>query len=113
MSSPLAAPTAGLTRACLLFWGACALLTPRLPSPHGLRHSFASVADDLGLSEPTIAALLGHAGGGVTRGYIHKLDAALLAAADKVAGRVANLMAGVADAGAEVVELASAWRASA
>jgi integrase len=82
-------------------------------TPHGLRHSFASVADDLGLSEPTIAALLGHAGGGVTRGYIHKLDAALLAAADKVAGRVANLMAGVADAGAEVVELASAWRASA
>src|SRR5215207_9154360 len=82
-------------------------------TPHGLRHSFASVADDLGLTEPKIAALLGHAGGGVTRGYIHKLDAALLAAADKVARFVADAMAGVADAGAEVVELTSARRASA
>jgi integrase len=81
-------------------------------TPHGLRHSFASVADDLGLSEPTIAVLLGHVGGGgVTRGYIHKLDAALLAASDKVAGRVVDLMAGVADVGAEVVDLATARRA--
>ena len=30
---------------------------------HGLRHAFASVADDTGLSEPTIAALLGHSAG--------------------------------------------------
>jgi integrase len=73
-------------------------------TPHGLRHSFASVADDVGLSEPTIAALLGHVGGGVTRGYIHKLDATLLAAADLVAGRIADLMASVADTGAEVVD---------
>src|SRR5829696_7760681 len=79
-----------------------------LLTPHGLRHSFASVADDLGLSEPTIAALLGHVGGGVTRGYIHKLDAALIAAADRVSGRIADLLAGEADAGAEVIELASA-----
>ena len=76
-----------------------------LLTPHGLRHSFASVADDLGLSEPTIAALLGHVGGGVTRGYIHKLDAALIAAADRVSGRIADLLAGKADAGAEVIEL--------
>src|SRR5215213_645543 len=77
-------------------------------TPHGLRHSFASVADDLGLSEPTIAALLGHVGRGVTRGYIHKLDAALIAAADRVSGRIADLLAGKADAGAEVIELANA-----
>jgi integrase len=81
-------------------------------TPHGLRHSFASVADDLGLSEPTIAVLVGHAGGGITRGYIHKLDAALLAAADKVAGFVADAMAGAADAGSEVVDLATARRAA-
>jgi integrase len=79
-----------------------------LLTPHGLRHSFASVADDLGLSEPTIAALLGHAGRGVTRGYIHKLDAALNAAADQVSGHIADLLAAKADAGAEVIELASA-----
>ena len=75
-------------------------------TPHGLRHSFASVADDLGLSEPTIAALLGHVGGGVTRGYIHKLDAALIAAADRVSGRIADLLAGEAAASAEIIELA-------
>ena len=71
-------------------------------TPHGLRHSFAGVADDIGLTEPTIAALLGHSGGGTTRGYIHKLDAALLAAADRVAGRISDLLAGKAAAGAEV-----------
>jgi integrase len=75
---------------------------------HGLRHVFASVADDIGLSEPTIAALLGHSGGGTTRRYVHKLDPALLAAADRVSQRIADLMAGVADADAEVIELASA-----
>jgi integrase len=75
---------------------------------HGLRHAFASVADEIGLSEPTIAALLGHSGGGTTRRYVHKLDAALLAAADRVAGQIADLMAGVANVGAEVIELAGA-----
>ena len=35
-------------------------------SPHGLRHAFASVAHDLGYSEFTIAALLGHSAAGVT-----------------------------------------------
>jgi len=80
---------------------------------HGLRHAFASVADDLGYTEATIGAMIGHSGGGTTRGYIHKLDPALIAAADRVAQRVADLMAGVADAGAEVVDLAEARRASA
>jgi integrase len=61
-------------------------------SPHGLRHSFASLADDLGLSEPTIGALLGHARHGTTAGYIHKLDPTLLAAADRVSSRIAALL---------------------
>jgi len=62
-------------------------------TPHGLRHSFASHADDLGFSDPTIKALLGHARSGVTAGYIHKLDAALLAAADQLSQHISHLMA--------------------
>ena len=49
---------------------------------NGLRHSFSSTAEDLGYSLPTIKALVGHAGSSVTEGYIHKVDSALLAAAD-------------------------------
>jgi integrase len=69
-----------------------------LPSgvtPHTLRHSFASLAGDLGYSEPTIAALVGHKGRSVTSRYIHSADAVLLAAADTVADRTAQLMSGV------------------
>ncbi len=51
-------------------------------TPHVLRHSYASLAADLGLADATIAALLGHKGHSVTRRYIHAADAALLAAAD-------------------------------
>jgi integrase len=53
-------------------------------TPHVLRHTFASVAGDMGFSELTIAGLLGHTGRGVTQRYVH-LDKALLLAADKVA----------------------------
>jgi transposase len=35
-------------------------------TPHVLRHSFASIANDLGFAEVTIAALVGHAKGTVT-----------------------------------------------
>jgi len=60
---------------------------------HGLRHSFASMAEDVDLSIPTIQALIGHSSGGsVTGGYIHKLDAALIAAADKVCGHIDALL---------------------
>ena len=38
---------------------------------HTLRHSFASVAVDIGLSELTIAALLGHAEASITSRIIH------------------------------------------
>jgi integrase len=66
-----------------------------LPSditPHTLRHSFASLAGDLGYSEPTIAALVGHKGHTITSRYVHSADAVLLAAADKVADQTAELM---------------------
>ena len=63
-------------------------------TPHGLRHAFASVADDLGYTEATIGAMLGHSSGGTTRGYIHKLDPALIAAADRVSRQIAMVMEG-------------------
>jgi integrase len=65
-------------------------------TPHVLRHSFASVAADLGYSEPTIAALIGHKGHSVTSRYMHSADAVLLAAADAVARRTAALMGAAA-----------------
>lgn len=61
-------------------------------TPHVLRHSFASLAGDLGYSEPTIAALVGHKGQTVTSRYVHAADAVLLAAADTVGRRTAELM---------------------
>jgi len=61
-------------------------------TPHVLRHSFASLAADLGYSEPTIAALIGHKGRTITSRYVHSADAVLLAAADAVADRTAELM---------------------
>lgn len=61
---------------------------------HGFRHSFASVAADLGYAEPTIAAMLGHSLHSVTGRYIHQLDAPLLAASDKVTTYIDNCMSG-------------------
>ncbi|MEN7538825.1 hypothetical protein ABDJ38_16775, partial [Aurantiacibacter sp. DGU5] len=40
-----------------------------------------SIANDLGFTEITIAALLGHASGSITSRYVHTLDAALIMAA--------------------------------
>ena len=61
---------------------------------HTLRHSYASVAGDLGYSDSTIETLLGHTAGTVTSKYIHRLDAVLVAAADKVARTIHGYMAG-------------------
>lgn len=69
---------------------------------HTLRHSFASVAGDLGFTEITIAALLGHAAAGVTQKYIHHLDSVLIAAANKVSGEVHRMMTGQT---AKIVEM--------
>jgi integrase len=61
-------------------------------TPHTLRHSFASLAADLEYSEATIGGLVGHVGRTVTSRYLHSADAVLLAAADAVANRTAELM---------------------
>jgi site-specific recombinase XerD len=65
---------------------------PQDVTAHVLRHSFASLAADLGYSEPTIAALIGHKGQTITSRYVHAADAVLLASADAVARRTAELM---------------------
>lgn len=64
-------------------------------TPHVLRHSFASIANDLGFTEVTIAALVGHAKGSVTSKYIHTLDTALIMAADTISGYIHGLLDGV------------------
>jgi integrase len=61
-------------------------------SPHGLRHAYASAAHELGFGELTIKALLGHARLGVTSGYIMPVDGLLLAAAEKVAQFISEMM---------------------
>jgi integrase len=67
----------------------------KLPSdvtPHVLRHSFTSEANDLGLTDATIAMLVGHQKRSMTGRYTHGADTVLLDAADKVSGRIAALM---------------------
>jgi integrase len=62
---------------------------------HALRRTFASIGDEIGFSEATIGEILGHARRGVTnRHYIRRPDAALVAAATRIADRVADMMAG-------------------
>jgi len=71
---------------------------------HDLRRTFGSIAADEGYSDSTIGELLGHARRGVTeRHYLRRSDPVLLAAADKVATRIAAMLDG---RGAEIVPLA-------
>jgi integrase len=89
------------------FWVKIAKINglPAEVTPHTLRHSFASLAGDMGYSEPTIAALIGHKGHSITSRYVHTADAILLAAADAVANRTADLM-GDRKAPAKIIPLA-------
>ena len=75
-------------------------------TPHTLRHTFGSVAGDLGFSELTIAALLGHAARGVTQGYVHIDEALKLAASrtcDEIAGHLSINRCGVTSTEAKSV----------
>jgi integrase len=58
---------------------------------HTLRHSFASLAADLGFSDNVISGMLGHVRSSVTSRYVH-LEAALVKAADQVATETLRLM---------------------
>lgn len=71
----------------------CALARLADVTPHTLRHTFASVAGDLGFSKLTIAALLGHASRGITQRYVH-IDEALRLAADHIAQEMADILDG-------------------
>ena len=61
-------------------------------TPHTLRHSFASLAADMGVADHTIAALLGHSRQTITSRYMHLADRALIEAADTVANQTLRLM---------------------
>ena len=75
---------------------------------HSFRHSFASHADELGCSVPTIAAMLGQKVGGVTAGYILKrIDRPLIASADRVARHIDHAMRGI-DGHSNIYEIAAA-----
>lgn len=62
-------------------------------TPHTLRHTFGSVAGDLGFSELIIAALLGHSAKSVTQGYVH-IDEALKLAVTRTSDEIAGLLDG-------------------
>jgi integrase len=61
---------------------------------HVLRHSFASLASDLGYSDAVIGALIGHKREGITARYTHAAEAVVLRAADETALATLALMAG-------------------
>ncbi|MFY9657091.1 MAG: hypothetical protein WAK01_10960 [Methylocystis sp.] len=69
----------------------CAIARLEDVTPHTLRHTFARISGDLGFSEPTIAALLGHSARGVSESYIH-FDEALRLAADRIADEMADII---------------------
>jgi integrase len=71
-------------------------------TPHTMRHSYASVAGDVGMSDSTISSLLGHSSGTVTSKYVHRLDSVLVAAANKVCGEIFRKMTGK---GGNVIEM--------
>jgi integrase len=58
---------------------------------HVFRHTFGSMAGEMGYSELTIQGLLGHGKRGVTQGYIH-IDELLRSAANAVSQRIADLL---------------------
>lgn len=62
---------------------------------HTLRHTFASLAGDLGFSELTIAAHLGHASRGVTQRHV-RIDEALRLAVDRIAEGMTDILDGKA-----------------
>lgn len=63
---------------------------------HTLRHTFGSVAGDLGFSEFTISMMLGHGKRNVTQGYIH-IDEALWHAIEATSAKIADLLDGKTD----------------
>lgn len=59
---------------------------------HDARHTFMSIGDDLGFSEATRGALVGHAASSQTGRYTHKLSKDLQAAAATIGGHIWGLL---------------------
>ena len=70
---------------------------------HGLRHAFASVGVNSGLSLPVVGALLGHSGEAMTARYGHLASDPIRQAADKISGQIAASLNG--SPLAEVIQL--------
>ena len=64
---------------------------PKDVTPHSLRHSFASLAGDMGMPDHTISRLLGHSQSSITSRYIH-MERAIIEASDLVAVETLRLM---------------------
>ena len=75
---------------------------------HVLRHTFGSVAGDLGFSELTIKGMLGHGKRGVTQGYIH-IDEGLRLAIECTANKIADLLDGRSTTVIPLVSLKEAY----
>ena len=58
-------------------------------TPHTLRHTFGSMAGELGFSELTIRAMLGHASQSVTQDYVH-IDEAVKLAVSRTSDEIAK-----------------------
>jgi integrase len=61
-------------------------------TPHVLRHSFASLAADMGISDHLISGMLGHSRQSITSRYMHLSDRALIETSDVVAKETLRLM---------------------
>jgi integrase len=70
----------------------CAIAGIAGVTPHTLRHTFGSVAGELGFSELTIRAMLGHASQTVTQDYVH-IDQAVKLAVDQTSEAIGALLA--------------------
>ena len=64
---------------------------PKDVTPHVMRHSFASLAADMGLPDHTISRLLGHSQSSITSRYIH-LEKSAIEASDLMATETLRLM---------------------
>ena len=78
------------TSAC--FGRVCRLAGIEGATLHTLRHTFASIAGELGFTELTIRAMLGHASQNVTQDYVH-IDEALKLAVRRTSDEIASLLA--------------------
>ena len=106
--SPYVFPAArgdGHLRNAKVFQRACERAGLEEVSLHTLRHSFASVANEYGYTEMTVAGLLGHRLRSVTARYTHNVDRALVAAADRISAVIKARMEGREAESARVVEL--------